>query len=216
MATNFRGSLDPRTIDVDMREKIGRIGLVLVLAGCGSSAKNMTTGSAVCHTREAATANPSSGDGSTASGGDGGAANPGSGFVSWKENGMPQCAYTALAARHISTTGDMLEIHASTLGTTSVGIDVSSDTDLKGGTYACHTVDAAAVPRVTFDYVGSHGGGSALTSGCSVTIGFTADDAGVPHAQGTFSGTVASDAIDGGSYEITDGMFDLTMATTGG
>jgi hypothetical protein len=51
---------------------------------------------------------------------------------------------------------------------------------------------------------------------CSVTVGFSADSAGTPHAEGTFSGTVASDAIDGGTYAITDGVFDLMVTLPGG
>lgn len=187
-----------------MIEKIGWLGLLLALVGCGSSAKNMTGptgtgGAGVCSTK------------------DGGFGSPSGGSMSWNENGMPDCALTGYAARNMGTAADAIQIFAATGGDArSVNIVLSSYAGPLGGTYTCQPGNGTTDPKVTFDYVGSHGGGSAAMSGCSVTVSFSEDSAGTQQAKGTFSGTVASDAIDGGTYDITDGVFDLTVTPTGG
>jgi hypothetical protein len=183
--------------------RIGLIGLLWALAGCGSSAKSMTGptgtgGAGVCGTK------------------DGGFGAPSGGSMSWQENGMPDCALTGYAARDMGTAADVIQIYAETKDAKSVNIVLSSDSGPLGGTYTCQPGNATTAPKVTFDYVGSHGGGSAAMSECSVTVSFSEDSAGTQQAKGTFSGTVASDAIDGGTYDITDGVFVLTVTPTGG
>jgi len=186
-----------------MIERIGWIGLLVALVGCGSSAKSMTGptgtgGAGVCGTK------------------DGGFGTPSGGSITWEDNGMPDCAFTGYAARNMGTVADAIEIYAATRDTKSVNIALSSYSGPLGGTYTCQPGNGTTDPKVTFDYVGSHGGGLAAMSECSVTISFSEDGAGTQQAEGTFSGTVASDAIDGGTYEITLGVFDLTVTPTGG
>ncbi len=186
-----------------MNEKIGWIGLLLALVGCGSSAKSMTGptgtgGAGVCATK------------------DGGFGAPGGGSMSWEDNGTPACALTGYAARSMGTAADTLQIYAATRDTKSVDIVLSSYSGALNGTYTCQPGNGTTDPKVTFDYVGSHGGGSAAMSGCSVTVSFSEDSAGTQHVEGTFSGTAASDAIDGGTYNITGGVFALPVTPTGG
>ena len=136
--------------------------------------------------------------------------------MSWKENGTPDCALTGYAAQNMGTVADTIQIYAATQDTKSVSIVLSSYSGPLGGTYTGQPGNGTTDPEVTFDYVGSQGGGSAAMSECSVTVGFSADSTGTQHAEGTFSGMVASDAIDGGTYDITDGVFDLSVTLTGG
>ena len=184
----------------NMIDRIGWLGLLLALVGCGSSAKNMTGtgGAGVCVTR------------------DGGLGTPSSGSMSWEENGMPACAFTVYATRNMGTVADAFQIDAETRNNKSVTIILSSYSGPLGGTYTCQPGNGTTDPKVTFDYFGGYGGGPAAMSECSVTVSFSEDSAGTPQAKGTFSGTVASDALDGGTLDITAGVFDLTVTLTGG
>jgi hypothetical protein len=116
----------------------------------------------------------------------------------------------------MGTMADTIQLYGETKDSKSVTIGLSSYAGPLGGTYSCQPGNGTTDPKVTLDYVGSHGGGSAAMSECSVTVRFNEDSAGIQHAAGTFSGTVASDAIDGGTYDITSGVFDLPMTPTGG
>jgi hypothetical protein len=183
-----------------------RIGLLLALVGCSSS-PNQTAGTT----------------GTGGSGGRGGTCTTRSGVdassgesLSWKDNGTPACAVGASVSRQTTALVDTIQIYGATSTSQSVDIVLSSYSGPLGGTYSCQPGDGATAPKVTFSYVGSHGGGSAMMSQCSVTISFGQNSAGIQNAQGTFSGTVASDAIDGGTYAITDGVFDLPVTLTGG
>ena len=181
---------------------IGRIGLLVALVGCGST-RNLTGpmgtgGAGVCSTIDAGIVSPSSGS------------------MSWKENGTPECAFSANAGLYTAAGADTIEIFASTKDATDVDILISSYSGPLGGMYTCQPGNGTTAPKAAFQYIGSHGGGLAAMSGCSVTIGFSEDSGGTRHTEGTFSGTVASDAIDGGTYDITEGMFDLTLIPTGG
>ncbi|HLK88766.1 MAG TPA: hypothetical protein VKZ18_02670, partial [Polyangia bacterium] len=186
-----------------MIKRIVWLGVLLALVGCSSSPNTAGTtgtggsGGGACTTRSGADA--SSGE-----------------SLSWKDNGTPACAANASVVRRTTALVDTTQIYGATSANLSVDIVLSSYAGPLGGTYTCRSGDGGTAPNVTFDYVGSHGGGTATMSQCSVTIAFTQDTAGVQHATGTFSGTVASDAIDGGTYVITDGAFDLPVTLTGG
>jgi hypothetical protein len=171
-------------------------GLLLALAGCGSSGSpsdRSDGGPSGC------VPVPATSGGS-------------SGTFSWKDNGAPQCATFILTGRQTGTLTDAFQIDTATAST---GIDMllSSYNGPLGGTYSCQTGNGTTQPSVLMEITGVARRGIAEASPCTITIGFTTDGAGAQHAQGTFSGTATGD---GGTDEITAGMFDVTVAQQGG
>src|SRR5206468_12607797 len=141
----------------DMSKGIVRIAALLALLSCGSSANKMTgTGS----------------DGGTCP------ISRGSiGSASWKDDGTPFCGFGASVARSTTTAADRIQIAVSTRLSQSVDIVVTSYSRPLGGTYSCQPGNGTTAPAVIFDYVGTHGGGFAKISDCSVTFGFSEDSA---------------------------------------
>jgi len=172
-------------------------GLLVALAGCGSSGGSP------------AGKNDGSASGClpvTATGGSS------TGTFSWKDNGTLQCATFVLTGRQTGTSTDAFQIDTAT---SSTGIDMlmSSYSGPLGGTYSCQTGNGTTQPNILMEITGVARRGISEASACTITIGFTTDGAGAQHAQGTFSGTATGD---GGTDEITDGIFDVTVAQQGG
>lgn len=188
-------------------------GLILTLAGCGSSGGATGTGG----TGAAATGgHPGGGQGGGAGAACGaliGTSGTAMGTVSWTDNGAPECAFLAIVDRTPATLADTIEIDATT--ETSVGVDIaiSSYSGPLGGTYTCQPGNGTSTPYVALAVASPDGNGGSTTSDCSVAISFTVDSAGTEHAQGTFSGTTTGD---GGTHVITGGTFDLTVTANGG
>ena len=172
-------------------------GLLLVLAGCGSSSgspSGKTDGSA-------------SGCGPVTA-----ASGASAGTFSWKDNGTPQCATFILTGRQTGTTVDQFEVDTAT-ARAAIDMMVRTLNGQLGGTYSCQAADGGANSDVLLQVTGVARPGITAASSCTITIGFTTDSAGTQHAQGTFSGTATSA---GGTDVITDGMFDVTVEPQGG
>jgi hypothetical protein len=171
-------------------------GLLLALAGCGSSSGSpagKTDGSA-------------SGCGPVTA-----ASGASAGTFSWKDNGTPQCATFILTGRQTGTAVDQFEVDTATArGAINMMLRTLSGT--LGGTYSCQSADGGVNSDVLLQVTGVARPGITAASSCTITIGFTTDSAGTQHAQGTFSGTATSD---GGTDVITDG-FDVTIEPLGG
>jgi hypothetical protein len=195
-----------------MTKRLVTAGLILALAGCGSSGGTTGTGGSGA---AAAGGHPGGGQG----GGAGtlcaaliGTSGTSMGTVSWTDNGTPECAFLAIVDRTPATLADTIEIDATTESGAAIDIAISSYSGPLGGTYTCQPGNGTSAPYVALIVASSNGGGS-TTSDCSVAIDFTTDSAGTEHAQGTFSGTVTGD---GGTHVITDGAFDVTVTVNGG
>jgi len=128
--------------------------------------------------------------------------------VTWKDDGTQECASNAEAIR-MSSTGasmtDTLEIVVTQLNiTTGLSIVISSPTTL-GGSYDC-VVSPSSVVEITYYDPAAN---STVVQSCAVTLAFTASDAGVTAAVGTFS--VMLTIPDGGTKSLTEGVFDVPV-----
>src|SRR5579871_4297551 len=101
------------------QRQIAMAGLLLATLGCSSSSPSQTSGpGGACTTRNGADA--SSGE-----------------SMSWKDDGTPECAFTASVSRETTALVDTAEISGATAANRSVRIDLSSYAGPLGGTYAC-------------------------------------------------------------------------------
>ncbi|HEX3901826.1 MAG TPA: hypothetical protein VH853_03185 [Polyangia bacterium] len=179
------------------------LALVVVAAvGCGSSGATADGGG-----------RGGSGGGTGGQGGAGGAGIcqsliPGDGTMTWDDNGTPQCGTVSIAERTTSTSEDSIEIiGASPTDAYGVGIVVVSFTSaLLGGTYHCKNDAGISALYVSFTYRGT-------VDDCTITID-NAGTSGGAHATGSFSATVSG--VDGGTIEVTNGMFDTPVMIVGG
>jgi hypothetical protein len=179
-----------------------KIALALVLAvaavGCGSSTAKTDEGGG------------GSGGGSAGRGGAGGASAcqpiiPGDGTATWDDDGVAECATLTEAGRMTSSSQDFIEVIGST--TTGVGIafTVVSYTGLLGGTYHCKNDAGISALYINFLYRGT-------LEDCTITFDNPGQPGGV-HASGSFSGTFSGD---GGTIDVTNGMFDTPVMNVGG
>jgi hypothetical protein len=176
------------------------VGVLLALGGCGSS-----SGSPSDKTDSAASgcapATGTSNSGTTTVG-----------TFGWRDNGTLQCATFVLTGHETGTTTDAFQVDTAT-ASTGIDMTMSSYDGPLSGPYSCQTGNGTTQPNILMEITGLARRGIAQASSCTITIGFTTDSGGVQHAQGTFSGTATGD---GGTDEITDGMFDVTVPQQGG
>jgi hypothetical protein len=181
------------------------LGVVLAAVGCGSGGNTADGGG---------TGHGASGGNATGGGGKGGGGGsaactpiiPGDGVMTWDDNGLPECGTITVTGRMTSSTQDFIEIIAATTTGIGVGLTVVSYTGALGGTYTCKNDAGVGALYVDFTYRGT-------VQSCTIKI----DDPGTPggaHATGSFSGTF--NATDGGSIEVTNGIFDTPVMIVGG
>jgi hypothetical protein len=190
-------------------------GLVLLAAaGCGSSGAGADGGG---HAGGGAGGGGghAAGGGTGGGGGKGGAGGslcqpiiPGDGTMTWDDNGNAECGTITEASRVTSTSQDFIEIiGASPTNGYSVGLTVVSYSEGPlGGPYHCKNDAGISALYVAFTYRGT-------VEDCTITF----DNAGTPggaHATGSFSATVIGP--DGGSIEVTNGVFDTPLMLVGG
>jgi len=139
-------------------------------------------------------------------GGTGGTTSSG-GSMTWKQNGQAHTAAFASGSRAISTASDFAQFVGSE-STVAVSFGVATAAPpLTTGTTACG-VSSATAPFASFSYTGNSTG---LASSCTITLTTLGDVTG-SHATGTFSGSISLDS--GGTAEITDGVFDVTLTVS--
>jgi hypothetical protein len=183
--------------------------MLLAAAGCGSSGAGADGGG------HAGGGGAVAAGGSSGSGGKGGAGGatcqpfiPGDGTMTWDDNGNAECGTITEASRVISTSQDFIEIiGASPTNGYGVGLTVVSYTEGPlGGTYHCKNDAGITALYIDFTYRGT-------VEDCTITI----DNPGGPggaHATGSFSATAIGS--DGGSIEVTNGVFDTPITLSGG
>jgi hypothetical protein len=183
------------------------LGLMLLgAAGCGSSGAGADGGG-----HAGSGPGGSSGGGSGGKGGAGGSVcQPfvaGDGTMTWDDNGNAECGTITEATRMINATQDFIEIVGATTTGYGVAITVVSYSEGPlGGSYHCKNDAGISALYVDFVYHGT-------VQDCTITI----DNPGGPggaHATGSFSATAIGS--DGGSIEVTNGVFDTPITLSGG
>jgi hypothetical protein len=147
-----------------------------------------------------------SGDGS--SGGLGSCGDLGGGTMTWLLNGQSECTTLVETTRTTDSAMDFLEIVGSTATGVGIGLTVASYSGPLSGSYTCSpTAVIDGGPTVIFVY-----GGVNTIGECTITI--TQAGGASVNAQGTFSAT--GTFLDGGTANITDGTFDVSVMVTDG
>jgi hypothetical protein len=183
------------------------------LAGCGSSGGSPDGGGAA-----GGTAGGTAGGAAGAAGQDGAAGGTtggaGSGFSSigvltWKENGVMRTALAPIANRYITPHLDSLSVLGGDIAARATVSFVVSTGGTLGGSYTCGVALDGGTDSAAFTY-DNH---EAPAETCTITVTFAAGADGLPHVMGTFEATLPGD---GGTTTLTDGQFDIPVATQGG
>jgi hypothetical protein len=188
-----------------VKERIA-LGLILLAAvGCGSSAASPDGGG---HGGSGGVTGGGGGKGGNGGSGPCQPIIPGDGTATWDHNGSPQCGTITIAQHVTSASQDFFEfVGASENNGYGIGITVVSYTSTPlGGTYHCKNDAGIGALYVNFVY-------STTVSDCTITI----DNPGAPggaHATGSFS--LTGTGSDGGTIDVTNGVFDTPVMVLGG
>lgn len=177
------------------------------LAGCGSSGGS-PAGGAAGGTADGAAGGAADG----AAGGSTGAAGASGttiGLLTWKEDGAMRTALAPIANRTITAHVDSLSVLGGDIAARATVSFVVSTGGTLGGSYTCGVALDGGTDSAALTYDNR----AAAAETCMITVAFTTGPDGLPHVTGTFEATLPGD---GGTTTLTDGQYDIPVATMGG